>query len=131
MQIILIMNAQISVRMVLSLLITLNNVFHYVLMIPMILFQIMLPTYAWIYVMLGSATLVLSIVWQNVGGLFLLTGLPDFVLIIVLMATLAEMKVLHVSQLASQEHMLILLHIDAYEIVLIVKIFSSLRIGLV
>ena len=81
--------------------------------------------------MLGSATLVPSIVWQNVGGLFLLIELPDFVLIIVLMATLAGMKVLHVNQLASQEHMLILPRIDAYEIVLIVKIFSSLRIGLV
>lgn len=131
MQIIPIMSAQISVLMVLSLLITLNNAFHYVPTIPMILFQIMLPICAWIYVMLGSATLVLLIVWQNVGGLFLLTELPDFVLIIVLMVTLGEMKVLHVNQLVSQEHMLILPRIDAYEIVLIVKIFSSLRIGLV
>ena len=131
MQIIPITSAQISVLMVLSLLITLNNAFHYVPTIPMILFQIMLPICAWIYVMLGSATLVLLIVWQSAGGLFLLIELPDFVLIIVLMVTLGEMKVLHVNQLVSQEHMLILPRIDVYEIVLIVKIFSSLRIGLV
>ena len=125
-------NVQIYALMALMLLISQRNVFYNVIQFPMILLLILIRASAWIFVMLATlVTLILSLVLKI--ALFHYLGIPlqGYVLIFVLMATMARTHLRFAAKTAFLTPMQIPAPTAVFRIALQLRIFSSMtRIGL-